>query len=436
MLPTLAAAVSSGTLGAIVALLALLYFGSANMTAPNPGAAAPPTPPADPKAGERSMADIEALIREGNERAKAMGGKFGAIDNRLKEMEAAAEARFQSLAKKGKESGLSLSRIIYATVTGDWSEAKAEREAGNEESAKRRERSRTMNVSLDSAGGYAVPEMLDAEMVELLRANSVVESLPGVRRLDNLKVSPFKMNRQATASTHSWATESGTVTPSNPTLARLQAEPHKSMIVAKLTSEMVMLGTVGENFVREDFARQIALGEDLGFIRGAGGIPPIGLAIMAGINTRAINGALTFDNLYDSIYDLAADNAPMRSLAWILNPRTWNSLIKVKDGDGRYILDPGTKTLLGLPYLLTTQMPINLTGGSGGSTDTEVLLVDGSEVILFGWGGLSILPSQHASASDGSSAFMQDEVWIRAVRHRDIGVRHLESVNRLTGVSN
>lgn len=390
------------------------------------------TPAAPP--GERTLADVEALIREGNERAKALEGKFGAIDNRLKDMEAAAEERRQGL--KGKASGLSLTRTILALATNDWSEAKAEAEAGREEQAKRRERARTMNVALDSQGGYAVPEVLDAEMIELLRANSVVESLPGVRRLDNLKVSPFKMNRQTSATTHSWATESGTVSPSTPALGRLQAEPHKSMMVCKLTSEMLMLGTVGEQFVREDFARQIALGEDLGFLRGAGGIPPIGFSNMAGINTRPINGAVDLDDLYDMIYDLAADNAPMRSLAWILNPRTWNSLLKTKDGDGRYILDIGSKTLLGLPYLLTTQMPINLTGGSGGSTDTEIVLVDGSEVILFGWGGLSLLPSQHASASDGTSAFMQDETWIRAVRHRDIQVRHLESVNVATGVSN
>lgn len=395
------------------------------MTTPNPA-----------PAGERTLADVEALIREGNERAKALEGKFGAMDNRLKDMEAAAEQRHRDLAKKGRESGLSLSRAILATVTGDWSEAKAEAEAGREEAAKRREAARTMNVSIDSQGGYAVPEILDAEMIPLLRANSVVESLPGVRRLDNLKFSPFKMNRQATASTHSWATESGTVTPSNPTLARLQAEPHKSMLVAKLTSEMLMLGTVGEEFVREDFARQIALGEDLGFLSGAGGIPPIGFRNMAGTNSVAVNGAITLDKMYDAIYELAADNAPMKSLAWILNPRTWNSLLKIKDGDGRYILDLGTKTILGLPYFLTTQMPLNLTGGSGGSTDTEILLVDGSETILFGWGGLSILPSQHASAADGSSAFMQDEVWIRAVRHRDIQVRHLESVCRMVGVSN
>lgn len=71
---------------------------------------------------------------------------------------------------------------------------------------------------------------------------------------------------------------------------------------------------------------------------------------------------LTYDVLFDAIGQLEGADAPTSGLKWLLDPATLTGLRKIKDGNGRYILDesvtsaPGGGTLLGIPVVLTKRL--------------------------------------------------------------------------------
>jgi len=380
---------------------------------------------------EKTKAErIAELIDEARARMDAQDERIGALESRTK-------ARAITTPKTDKpRTEFSFSRAITAAKTGDWSEAKVEREMVQEEQARRRERfkgslQRIMNVSTDSQGGFSVPEATQAELIEMLKAESVVQAM-GPRRLDGLTVSPLRINRQSGASTHNWTSESTAVSDSTPTLDQINLTPHKSMLVVKLTNEQLMLGTVGEEFVRQDMAEQLALGEDLGFISGSGASgQPTGMVNLTGIGSVAFGGGVDLDKLFDMIYELEQDNVPCKKLGWMMNPLVWHDLRVLKDGEGRYLLDPKSQTLLGYPYKKTTQMNTP----TGSATSNALVLVDFSQIILASWGAMDILVSKEATDSSGNSAFMLDETWVRVVRHVDIAARHVEAICTSTGIT-
>lgn len=365
--------------------------------------------------------------------------RMDAQDTEIADLKKKAKTRAITTPPKDEKpkSEFSISRAIMAARTGDWAEAKVEREMVKEEQARRRERfkggalQRIMNVSTDSQGGFSVPEATQAELIEMLKAESVVQSM-GPKSLDGLTVSPLRINRQAGASTHNWTSESTAVSDSTPTLDQINLTPHKSMLVVKLTNEQLMLGQVGEQFVRQDMAEQLALGEDLGYISGSGASgQPLGMVGMTGIGTVAFGGGVDLDKLFEMLYELEKDNVPCSKLGWLLNPLVWHDLRVLKDGEGRYLLDPKTQTLLGFPYKKTTQMNTP----TGSATSNALVLVDFAEIILASWGAMDILVSKEATDSSGNSAFMLDETWVRVVRHVDIAARHPEAICTSTGIT-
>ena len=194
---------------------------------------------------------------------------------------------------------------------------------------------------------------------------------------------PSKRQAPATAA-------SGTA--STPTLDQITFTPHKSILIVGLTNEQLALGEAGEQFIRQDMTEQLALGEDLGFISGSGSSSaPLGMLKMSGIGSVAFGGGVTLDKLFEMLYEQEVDNIKGGGNGWMMHPLVWHDLRVLKDGEGRYLLDPKTQTLLGFPYKKTTQMTIP----TGSATSNTLALVDFSEIILASWGAMDFhLPSR------------------------------------------
>lgn len=116
---------------------------------------------------------------------------------------------------------------------------------------------------------------------------------------------------------------------------------------------------------------------------GDGTTLPKGLFAHAGIQKLTSVGALSLDTLHDAWATALTANVNMASLKWLLNPREFSKLRKIKDTQGRYQLQPdptqdGVFRLLGAPVIVTSRIP-----DTTGATPTgRAALVDFSQIAV------------------------------------------------------
>jgi len=316
-------------------------------------------------------------------------------------------------------------RAIQALVAKDWSMAPFEKELSDHVC-------KTLTWASGSGGGLWVPEeFLSNEFIDMLRANQVVREA-GATVLSNLTGSPVRIPKATGSATVGWVGQDATQTASDSTPAQLTMVPHICMGRSKISEQMVLLnpGAV-EPYVREDLASGIGLAFDLAMLRGTGtNEQPLGMANLTSKLTVAMGtngGTVTIDKCYDMLYQLELNNVKTDKLNWFCHPLLRNTLRKLKDTNGRYYFQPDPSspqkgTLLGYPVSVTTQIPINLTKGSGTAL-TELYLTAMPYVIIGEWGALNV------KATDvGGDAWANNLIEVKATYYVDVGFRHDQAV--------
>ncbi|MDD2901554.1 MAG: phage major capsid protein [Syntrophales bacterium] len=361
------------------------------------------------------------------------------LNRRLEDVESKLRTRKWASLPGVEAEKFSFFKAIRGIQTGDWSNAGYEKEVFDST------RRKALGTADDVAGGYLVPAQAMGDLIEMLRADSVVIQ-SGARVIDNLYGSPVLFPKQTGGATVYWIGDNDTITPSQPTFGQLRLEPHKAAALCQLSNSLLaMSNPSAEAVVRQDIATGMALAVDLVALRGTGTEnEPLGIANTPGINTAlagdGVNGAPlgnSLDLFEDLSYQLAADNALKGSLGFVFHPVVRRVLRKMKvpqwSGDtGGYPLIPAVimaamsgdnalREAIGYQFRTTTQLPVNLTKGNK-SNCTEVFFGNWSELIIGQWAGMSILASNQAG-----TAFQTDQTWIRVILNCDIAVRHEKS---------
>lgn len=300
-------------------------------------------------------------------------------------------------------------------------------------------KTRVMSAGDDAAGGYWVPPQILADFIELLRPNIVVEAA-GATVIDDLVGSPVEIPKQTGGSTAYWVGENQDLTGSDVTAGQLKLEPHELGALVKMSARLLRLSSPGaEAIVRADMARSLAEAVDLAALRGTGSAAqPLGVGQTADIGTVAIgtNGGRCTLEIADKMRQvLAVANALKGKLGYVSHPTVFGGMRRERIAQfsgqtaGDYVFagfsDAALKDKLGYPFFETTQIPTNLTKGSGTAL-SEVYYGNWSELIIGMWGGLELLASN--VAADGTTgAFVRNQVWIRAIMEVDTAVRNAAS---------
>ena len=378
---------------------------------------------------EMLQAQKDALLTGMDTRIEEKMNKLVALETRMAEIESQWKERATVAGLEEEKQKFSFFKAINAIRLNDWSNAGFEKEIFAET------RKKAMAMGTGSAGGYIVPTIYLATIIELLQARSVVTQM-GATMLDNLQGSPIQLPRQSGGATAYWVGENAAITGSDLTLEQLSLTPKKVGALVKLSNSLIKLSSPSaEALVQRDIAKCIALSIDLKALRGTGASnQPAGVNTQSNINTVAIGvngGSITFDHLIDMEYELAVDNALDGKLGFIFHPCIRRNLLKKKvpnysgQTDGSYIVQPATeadfKNWVGHPYAMTTQIPINLTKAEGTAL-TEVYFGNWEELIIANWGGMEIMAS-----NETSDAFEKDMTWVRILQEVDIAVRHAAS---------
>lgn len=334
--------------------------------------------------------------------------------------------------KEGKWDWVAFMRmVVFKAAFGDISRAAR---LGTEEGSKERRDAdftleqtliaterRDLNIGTGTAGGYIVPPDYRAELIELLRARLVLAQA-GIQIWDNLMGSPVTVPVQDGAGTGAWVGENAAVTAADQSFAQKSMVPHKAAAMTKLSNELLKISNPAvASVVRNDLVNVLARLIELAQLRGSGtGAEPEGYINVTGIVTvsNGVDGGTpTWAKFEEMLYQWEAGNGMQIKPAWVMHPRTVSTIRQFQDTQNRpFYLDsnggvarPGPMTLFGFPILTTTQIPINLTKGTG--TDlTEVFFTDWNEIILAMWGDLEI-----AASDQTSDAFEKYQTWIRAI---------------------
>lgn len=372
----------------------------------------------------------DALIANWDSSKQEAMNKIEALETRIKEVESKIQTRSVTIpGLETEKKQFSFFKAVHAIQSRDWSEAAFEKEIFD------LTRKTAQAMGTGNIGGYIVPTIYIAQLIELLVAESVVAGM-GATILSGLNGSPVQIPRQTAGSTAYWVGENAAITESNITLDQLSLTPKKVGVLVKLSNSLIKLSNPSaEALVRRDIARSLALKIDLSALRGLGSAnQPTGVNLTENINNVDIGangGALTYDHLIDMEYELAVDNALRGKLGYIFHPAIRRNLLKRKvaqysgDTGGSYIHTPVTEAnfqaWLGYPYKMTTQIPINLTKAEGTGL-TEIYFGNWEELIIGQWGGMELMASQETS-----DAFEKDQTWVRVLQEVDIAVRHPES---------
>jgi HK97 family phage major capsid protein len=297
-----------------------------------------------------------------------------------------------------------------------------------------------------TAGGFLVPTEFSNEVIELLRSQSVVRRL-GARTVQ-MPTGTLKYPKIATGASAAYIGENVNIGKSEESFGQLTLTFKKLAVLTPVSNDLLRYSSPSADaIVRDDLVSSMATKEDTTFIRGAGtDATPKGLlnwcvADQKIASNSTVNLANITNDLGQLVVKLKEADIPMISPGWIMAPRTEQKLATIQTTTGAFAFrdEIVRGSLWGWPVGVTTNVPITLdTTGSGNDDESEIYLVDFSQVLIGESMGLLVDSSQEAAYHDGSNvqaAFSLDQTVVRAIAEHDLGMRHDKGVAMLTGVT-
>lgn len=285
-------------------------------------------------------------------------------------------------------------------------------------------------IGATATGGALVETDLLAEsFIEVLRNQTVTQQL-GALYLTGL-VGAVDIPRQITATATYWVGESGALTESEGTFDKVSLRPKTVGALSKVSRLMLLQSTPAiEMIARRDLLAVGALAIDLAAISGSGASnQPTGIVNQSGVTSvvGGTNGAnITFDNIIQLYSGPKIANAPMNSLGFAINAKTYGYLSTLKASTGSYLWMPNggigegpSDTLRGYRYAVSNQLRSNLVKGSSGAVCSESIFGNWQELLIGEWGITEIAVNPY-----DSTGFANGDVILRMFQTLDIGVRH------------
>lgn len=286
---------------------------------------------------------------------------------------------------------------------------------------------RDLVVGTNTAGGHTVATDLDG-FIAPLRPRLQVANL-GATILSGL-TSNVDIPRQTSTTSATWEGEQDTNEESNPAFDKISLTPKRLGAKTHISKQLLVQSSLGiENLVRNDLSIAIQTALDSAAINGSGTAPtPEGILNVTGIGSVAIGtngGAPTRAHLIDLWKEIAIDNADQGALAFLTTPGVKAKLMNtlLDSGSGRFVWEQ-MESLVGYRALTSTQVPSNLTKGTG--TNLHAIIFGyWSDLLIGQWNGVDLVVDPYTLADTASVRLVINSWW-------DLAVRHAESFAAIT----
>jgi len=246
---------------------------------------------------------------------------------------------------------------------------------------------------------------------------------------------PIRVPKLSSMGTPAFVAEGSAIPEVDPTFSEITLLPSTIRPVSSLTrfSNQLARQSVVDLTVslRDKMVRDVADVLDTAFISGssAGTTSPTGILNYSGVTVAgSAIGTATVDRLYDALASALDANVNASSLRWMMAPRDFVAIHKLKDSTGRSLVSPDPTTgainrLLGFPVTTTSKIPTSYNGGTA-----QVVLADFSQIAVARdlSPSVTILPERYAEF---------DQQAIRVITRYDAQPLNPEAVIKLTGIS-
>lgn len=197
--------------------------------------------------------------------------------------------------------------------------------------------SNVLQESVDTDGGYLVPEEYDSRLIDVLEEENIMRRLATRIKTEGL----HKINIAATKPAASWTEEGKPISFSDATFEQLFLDAYKLDVAIKVTDELLYDSAFDlESYIIEKFGNALSNAEEDAFLNGDGNGKPTGIFDETGGGTTADTVAeLTGDNIVDLVY--ALKRAYRKKAVFIINDNLIAKIRKLKDNTGAYIWQAG-----------------------------------------------------------------------------------------------
>ena len=294
------------------------------------------------------------------------------------------------------------------------------------------------------SGGALIPQNMYDEVIELLRARTVVRRLGA--QIVPLPNGNLSIPRHSSGATSGFVGEGADVLATEAEFDDVKLSAKTMITLVPMSNQLI--GRAGfnvESLVLNDMLGAMSVREDKAFLRDDGtNNTPTGFKKTA---TDAVGRTVSWSgsfglNAVDAYLDalmlklLESDSLMIRP-GWAMSPRTYMKLFGLRDGNGNKVYPEMSQgQLKGFPIYHTTTIPVNL---GAGSNESEIYFADWNDVVIGEMENMKVDFSREATYKDSNgqlvSAFARNQSLIRVVGEIDIGFRHPEGIVLGTGVT-
>lgn len=231
-----------------------------------------------------------------------------------------------------------------------------------------------LSIGTDSAGGFTVPTILSGQLIDALRARSVMFEA-GARTVVLDAAKSTTIASIVGDPTATWRAENADVATSDMTFGSVSFVPKSLAVIVTASRELIEDSLNLDEALRLSFAA--ALGGELDRVAliGSGtGSEPKGVSNTSGVGSYSMgtNGAALSDwsPFVEALNVLQTANA-QDPTAVIIAPRSNKEIGLLADSTGQPLRRP--QSIENLPFLVTSKLPINETQGTSNAASRAVM---------------------------------------------------------------
>lgn len=259
-----------------------------------------------------------------------------------------------------RESAMSPGRYLRALILGPKDEAEQRALAGG----------------TDAAGGYTVPTVTSAQLIDLMRAKSVLVRA-GAQTVP-LTTDETVFAKLASDPVPAWRAENAAVAESDPTFARVLLRPKSLAVLCKASVELMQDSLNLEAELPNILARALAAEVDRAGLHGTGASnQPTGIVNFTGLTANSFAGGALSNYGPLIMARTALHGANEECTGFVMSAREEGEFAGMLDADGQPMRKP--EAIASTPMLWTTAMPTNL---GTGTNESQIIAGDWSQLMI------------------------------------------------------
>ncbi len=278
---------------------------------------------------------------------------------------------------------------------------------------------KAMSEGVAAQGGYLVRPQVERQIVLAREFDNV---LRGLCSSLNVTSNSIQLDQIGLTTTAGWVNELGTKPESTGmTLATISANVFTAAGLATISNQLLADSNPAvDGLVVADLAKRLVALEEVAFLDGSGTGQPFGILQTSGVTATTLSTTPILD-LLDAILDSIAkvETAHGSPSAILMHPRTWTRILKARDAQGAYYIDPTggpqdprtgqrgpVKTLWGYPVVTTNRMPTNK---GAGTNESRIIVGDFKEALILDRQGITVDESEHVYFTTNQTVFRAEQ---------------------------